>query len=149
MLETWRGTLLLSIVVSQQTNTRSTYLLSLLQQRTCTRLIRPLLGEYKNRAASVRKSDPGASTGHIRNPRMGIKSNFSHPIQSQGANAASRCVQQSNISRHPPSSFMLRPCCDPCCVQHHIRSFRSLPPQHKNRHHMSGTSKLNIRNIKI
>jgi hypothetical protein len=97
------------------------------------------------RVVSARTSDSGASIGHLRDRRMGIKSNFSRPLQSQEqmlqAMLREVCVQHSNISRSPPSSLMLRPCCDYITTMlratSNIRSFPSLPPQHKNQHHMS------------
>jgi hypothetical protein len=59
----------------------------------------------------------------------------------------------SNIRSLSPSSphvaTILRSCCDrvACNIQHQEPS--SHPPRHKTQHHMSATSKLNIRNIKI
>jgi hypothetical protein len=66
------------------------------------------------------------------------------------------CVQHPNISGPPPSSPMLRPCCDyiPTMLRPVLRATSNnrsspSPPRHKYNHHMSATSKLNIRNIKI
>jgi hypothetical protein len=63
-------------------------------------------------------------------------------------------VQHPNTSRPPPPccdhvATIFRPCCDLCCVQHPTSRALPPPPRHKSQHHMSVTSKLNIRNIKI
>jgi hypothetical protein len=66
------------------------------------------------------------------------------------------CVQHPNISGTPPSSPMLRSCCDYIATmfQPRLRATFNMssppsPPRHKSQHHMSATSKLNFHNIKI
>jgi hypothetical protein len=67
------------------------------------------------------------------------------------------CVQHPNIIAPSPSPPMLRPCCDYTTIMlrpvlratSNIRSSPPPPSRHRSQHHMSVTSKLNIRNIKI
>jgi hypothetical protein len=68
-----------------------------------------------------------------------------------------RATLHPNISGPPPSSHLLRPCCDYIAAMlrpglratSNTRSSPPPSPRHKSQHHMSATSKLNIRNIKI
>jgi hypothetical protein len=71
------------------------------------------------------------------------------------ANKVTCNIQTSGVFLSPPPTCcdhvatMLRPCCDPWCVQHPTSG--ALPPPSssltQHQHYMSATSKLNIRNI--